>query len=111
MGTVSYPDELPYVSDIDQKTFQSRNRFAATYDHFGLVLENQKLFIFGGDRPFTDKYHDMKYVYSDEVRSTAVADIINNHATAQWDVHTKLPTACCVHAFGIVTLPVCSELA
>jgi len=95
------------IFDIEQKTFRDRKQFSAAYDHFGLVLENQKIFIFGGELPVAGNGHCFKqYMYSDTVKSTSVMDIINNRSVAQWDLHTKLPDACCVHAFGIVKLPV-----
>ena len=99
------------VFDTDQKTFQSRNHFAAIKDHFGLVLEDQRIFIFGGQWPIIGKHHGVKYMCSNKVKSIPVMDIISNRTEAKWDFHTRLPIACCINAFGIVTLPVCSDCA
>jgi len=42
------------IFDLEQQTFQQRNQFAAGVVHFGLVLENQLIFVIGGGTSETD---------------------------------------------------------
>jgi len=42
------------IFDLEQQTFQQRDQFAAVVIQFGLVLENQRIFIVGGGNNQTD---------------------------------------------------------
>jgi len=76
------------VFDLEQQTFQERDQFAAGVDHFGLVLENQRIFIIGG---LIVALVGLITRHSDEVKSVAVMDIINNQTTTNWLHHATLP--------------------
>jgi hypothetical protein len=41
-------DTTCLIFDLDQQTIQSRDQFAAGVIHFGLVIENETLFVIGG---------------------------------------------------------------
>ena len=93
------------IFDLDQKTFQLRHQFSAGIIHFGLVLENQRIFVIGGGTDQTGLAGKKTWTCSDEVKSVAVMDIINNQSTPNWIHHTKLPTPCLVQAFASMSLP------
>jgi len=90
------------VFDLEQQTFQQRDQFAADVDHFGLALENQRIFIIGG---VTVASLGLIRSHSDEVKSVAVMDIINNQTTTNWLHHATLPQPGRVRqAFASMTL-------
>ena len=91
--------------DLEQQTFQQRDQFAAGVGHFGLVLENQHIFIIGGINCHEDDTGEVTWTCTDEFRSVAVMDVINNRTTSDWIPHAKLPTASALHAYAIITLP------
>jgi len=92
------------IFDLEQQTFQQRDQFAAGVVHLGLVLENQRIFIVGGGNGQTDAAGKKTWTCSDEVKSVAVMDIINNQTSVNWSHHAKLPTAWLVQAFASMTL-------
>jgi len=93
------------IFDIEQQTFQERDQFAADVDHFGLALENQRIFIIGGETTQIDAAGKRTWTNSDKVKSVAVMDIINNQTTTNWLHHTTLPQPGCVRqAFASMTL-------
>jgi len=93
------------IFDLEQQTFQERNQFAAGVDQFGLVLENQRIFIIGGGIDQTDSAGNVTWTRSDEVKSVAVMDIINNQSTPNWIHHAKLPSPAAISAYATMTLP------
>jgi len=97
-------DDTCLVFDLQQQTFQERDQFAADVGHFGLVLENQRIFIIGGGTSQTDADEQDTWTMSDEVKSVAVMDIINNQCVANWLHHATLPKPAVVPAFASMTL-------
>jgi len=93
------------IFDLEQQTFQQRNQFAAGVEHFGLVLENQRIFIIGGGHFETEGDEVTTWTCSDEVKSVAVMDIINNQTISNWIRHAKLPTPSLIRTYASVTLP------
>ena len=93
------------IFDFEKQTFQQRNQFATGVLHFGLVLENQRIFIIGGGNGQTDSADKTTWTYSDEVKSVAVMDIINNQPTPNWIHHAKLLKPTLVHAYASLSLP------
>jgi len=93
------------IFDLEKQTFQQRNQFAAGIAHFGLVLENQRIFITGGGIYQTDSADKTTWTCSDEVKSVAVMDIINNQTTPNWIHHAKLPKPVLVQAYAALSLP------
>jgi len=98
-------DRTCLIFDLEQQTFQQRDHFAAGIIHFGLVVENQRIFIIGGGNSQKDSAGKMTWTCSDEVKSVAVMDIINNQTPANWLHHATLPKPAVVHAFASMTLP------
>ena len=93
------------IFDLEKHTFQQRHQFAADIVQFGLVLENQRIFIIGGGNGQTDSAGKQTWTCSDEVKSVTVMDIINNQTTPNWIHHAKLPKPALVHAYAALSLP------
>jgi len=93
------------IFDLEKQTFQQRKQFAAGIAHFGLVLENQRIFIIGGGDCQTDSAGEQTWTCSDEVKSVAVMDIINNQPTPNWIHHATLPKPALVQAYASLSLP------
>jgi len=92
------------VFDLCQKTFQQRRKFAAGVNQFGLVLEDQQVFHIGGHTKVKDADGRAYRPTTDEVKSVAVMDIINE-LPANWSHHATLPQPAFIHAFAVMTLP------
>jgi hypothetical protein len=92
------------VFDTKKQTCEKRDQFAAGVVHFGLVLENQNIFVIGGGNSVTDKDGKTTWTCSDEVKSVPVIDIINNQSTANWNHHATLQQPSLVQAFSVLTL-------
>jgi len=94
------------IFDLEQQTFQHRDQFAAGVYHLGLVLENQRIFIVGGGTNQTAAAGKKTWTWtrSDDVKSVAVMDIINDETSVNWRHHAKLPKLACIHAFVSMTL-------
>jgi len=90
------------IFDLEQQTFQERDQFAADVIQFGLVVENQRIFIIGGGTTQIDAAGKLTWTCSDEVQSVAVMDIINNQTRAHWLHHATLPQPAFVHAFALM---------
>jgi len=92
------------VFDLEQQTFQEWNQFAIGNCHFGLVLENERIFIIGGSTEKTDTDGEDIWTCSDEVKSVAVMDIINNRTTPNWIHHSNLSAKAGISAYATMTL-------
>ena len=93
------------IFDLDQKNIQQRDQFAADVCHFGLVIDNQTLFIIGGGNSKTDADGETIWTCTDEVKCVPVMDIVNNQQTTSWTQYTKLTTPCLIHAHSLMILP------
>jgi len=93
------------IFDLEQQTFQQRKEFAAGVFQFGLALENQRIYIVGGGIDQTDSAGKPTWTCSDEVKSVAVMDIINNQTTPNWIHHAKHSTPTLIHTYAAMTLP------
>jgi len=99
-------DRTCLLFDLELQIFQQRNQFSAGGVHFGLVLENQRIFVIGGGECRKDSATaKMAWRCSDEVKSVAVMDIINNQTTPNWAHHARLPIPALIHAYAAMTLP------
>lgn len=90
--------------DLEKQSFQQRDRFAAKVHQFGLTLENERVFLVGGHAKIKDALGGVTRPVTDEVKSVAVADIIDNN-DANWKHHATLPKPAFIHAFAVMTLP------
>jgi BTB/POZ domain/BTB And C-terminal Kelch/Kelch motif len=93
------------VFDMDHHNIQQRDQFKAGVSQFGLVLNNQKLFVVGGGLSSTDSYGNRVWTYTDEVKCVPVSDIISNQQTVNWIRHSKMSSPSLVLAYSLMTLP------
>ena len=93
------------IFDLEQKTIQQRDQFTPGVSHFGLVLDNQTLFVLGGGTWQTDNDGKVTWTCTDEVKSIPVLDIINNQQKVNWTHYAKLKSSSMVHAYSQMTLP------
>jgi len=94
------------IFDLALKTFQQRDHFTHGFDQFGLVLDNQTLFVIGGGTWQDDSNGEVTWKCTDEVKSIPVMDIINNKQTFNWTQHSKLKSPSLVQAFSLMTLAI-----
>jgi hypothetical protein len=78
------------IFDLNHHVIQPRDQFKADVVQFGLVLNNQTLFVIGGGSDKTDASGKTTWTYTDEVKCVPVTDIINNQQTVKWTQHSKL---------------------
>lgn len=89
--------------NLETQTWLERKQFKTKLKHFGLVLNNQTLYLAGGGVCVKDKDNKYIWTYTDEVKSMSVLDIIEDKPAA-WMLHAKLPKpasvyACCMSPF------------
>lgn len=94
------------IFDILRHTWQERRHFKADVIHFGMAVENQRLYVFGGGTYVTPSEPESKttWVCTDRVKSISVEDVIQDRPVV-WSDHGKLAKPCLVHAFAVMTLP------
>jgi len=91
------------VFDLDRKTVERRDQFAAGVGHFGLVLDDQTLFVFGGGNRSLDASRGEKtWNCTDEVKSVAVMDVVGNQQTVNWTRNGKIRQPSLVIALSLV---------
>ena len=81
-----------FIFDIETETWQEREQFKSDVDHFGLVLENERVFVIGGG-----VWETIDWRCSDDVRYVPLQNIIDDEPIA-WKIHGKLPKPSLVHA-------------
>ena len=87
--------ETCFIYNFETETWQERASFKTAVDFFGLVVDNQTLYIAGGGG-FTS--------FTAEVRSVSVRDVIEDKQEVNWTHHAALPHPATVHAFSPVPL-------
>jgi len=90
--------------DLEKRKFQQRDQFAAKVHQFGLALENERVFLVGGHAKMRDARGGVTRPVTDDVKSVALADILDNK-DANWTRHATLPQPAFIHAFAVMTLP------
>ena len=89
-----------FIFDIETKKWQERIHFKTDVGHFGLVLENGRIFVIGG-RGVDEKDKDGKAVWkcSDDVRYVPLQNILDNKPI-EWKIHGKLSRQSFVFAYA-----------
>jgi len=93
------------IFDLQKKAFQTRNRFKSGMNQFGLVLENDRIYLIGGHTKETQADGRVIRPASDEVKSVAVRDVIDDVNPANWIQHARLLHPAFTHAFAVMSLP------
>ena len=96
--------ETCFIYNFETETWQERAPFKIDVIHFGLVLDNQTLYIAGGGTDKKDKDNKTIWTCTAEVRSVSVRDVIEDKRGARWTHHATLPQPALVHAFSPVPL-------
>ena len=81
-----------FIYNFETETWQERASFKTDAHYFGLVVDNQTLYIAGG------------YPHTAEVRSVSVRYVIEDKRGARWTHHATLPQPAGVCAFSPVPL-------
>ena len=81
-----------FIYNFETETWQERASFKTDAIYFGLVVDNQTLYIAGG------------WPRTAEVRRVSVRDVIEDKRGARWTHHPTLPQPAYVHAFSPVPL-------
>ena len=96
--------ETCFIYNFETETWQERASFKTDVVHFGLVVDNQTLYIAGGGTSVQDKNDTLIWTCTAEVRSVSVSDVIEDKQGARWTHHATLPRPADVHAFSPVPL-------
>ena len=88
-----------FIFNIETETWQERPQFKSDVVHFGLVLENGRLFVIGGGLCEKDKDGKGVWRCRDDVRYVPLQNIIDDKPI-EWKIHGKLPKPCLVHAYA-----------
>lgn len=88
-----------FLFDIDEKTWEERNQFKTDVSYFGLVLHNERVFVFGGGSTINEQN---TWVCSDELKYVTVFNLFKDEF-ASWKTAAKLPKPALIHAYGVVT--------
>lgn len=97
--------ESCFIFNIEKQLWYPRPQFRSGKIHFGCVIENQRLYVFGGGNNVRDPATGVfGWILSDQIRYVPVADIVEDKP-AQWmgAEHHRLPVPCLVHAYAAVT--------
>ena len=84
--------ETCFIYNFETETWRERASFKTDVVNFGLVFDNQTLYIAGG------------VPHTEEVRSVSVRDVIEDKQGALWTHHATLPQRALVWAFSPVPL-------
>ena len=96
--------ETCFIYNFETETWQHRASFKTDVIYFGLVVDNQTLYIAGGGTGKKDIYNKKIWTRTAEVRSVSVRDVIEDKRGARWTHHATLPQRALVHAFSPVPL-------
>ena len=88
-------EETCFIYNFETERWQERVSFKTDVFYFGLVVDNQTLYIAGGDSWPT---------LTAEVCSVSVRDVIEDKQGARWTHHATLPQPALVYAFSPVSL-------
>ena len=88
-----------FIFNIETETWQERKQFKTNVAHFGLVLENGRLFVIGGRAWGTDKDDNVARTYGDKVRYVPLQNIIDGK-TIDWKIHGRLSKPSSVYAYA-----------
>src|SRR6218665_2946618 len=87
------------IFNIDTETWEEREQFKTDVDHFGLVLENGRLFVIGGGVKETDKDGNTIWKCRDDVRYIPLQNILDDKPI-EWKIKGKLPKPSLVQAYA-----------
>ena len=101
--------ETCFIYNFETKTWQERESFKTDVLYFGLVVDNQTLYIAGGGTSVKDKDNELIWTCTAEVRSVSVRDVIEDKQGVNWTHHATLPQPAPVFVFSPVPLRIPSN--
>jgi len=88
-----------FIFDIETEKWHETKQFKTGVAHFGLVLENGRIFVIGGGIDKTDKDGKTIWKCRDDVRYVPLQNIIDDKPI-EWKIHGKLPKPSLVQAYA-----------
>jgi hypothetical protein len=93
------------IFSLERRSIQQRDQFAPGVVHFGLVVDDQMLFVIGGGLNRRDVGGKQTWTCVSDVRCTPIRDVVSNAQTVNWIGHASLKSASLVQAYSLMTLP------
>ena len=90
-----------FVYEFDTEVWHERILIKTEVHQFGMVLENQKIYVIGGGKDVSE--HEWKS--TNTIKCIDVKSIINNELEPEWKPVSLLPSRCFVHVCGALRLP------
>ena len=94
-----------FIFDLEAETWQEREQFKTGVRHFGLVLQNERVFVIGGGDSNMDNDGKKNWKLRDNVRYVPLQNILQDKAV-DWKIHGKLPKPSLVQAYGEIRMTV-----
>jgi len=88
-----------FLYNFETETWQERKQFKTDVHHFGLLLDNERIFVIGGGYSEKDKDGKTKWKCKDEVRYVPLQNILDDKPIG-WKIHGKLPKPSLVQAYA-----------
>jgi len=88
-----------FIFNIETETWLERPQFKANVGHFGLALENKRVFVIGGGICETDENGDVIWKCRDDVRYIPLQNILDDKAI-EWKMHATLPQPTLIQAYA-----------
>ncbi len=85
--------------------WHERRQFRTNVDHFGLVLDNERIFIIGGGIDSKGENGETTWKCRDDARYVSLRDILENKPVL-WKVHSKLWKPSLIGAVATMRFPV-----
>jgi len=90
-----------FIFDLEEGTWQEREQFKTGVRYFGLVRENERVFVIGGGDSETEKDVKKTWKLRDDVRYVSLQNILQDKSI-EWKTHGKLPQPSLVQAYGLM---------
>ena len=84
-------DETCLILNLETETWQEREQFKTGVFFFGVVLDNERVFVIGGGIYEKDKEGNSIWKCRDDVRYVPLQNILDDKPI-EWKIHAKLPT-------------------
>ena len=88
-----------FIYNFETQTWQERQQFKTGVSYFGLVVNNQSLYVVGGGTTKRDKDNKRIWIFSDEIKFVSILDIMADKPV-NWKHHAKLPKPSLIHAYS-----------
>ena len=97
-----------FIYNFETQTWQERQQFTTDVAYFGLVLNNQTVFVAGGGTSERDKDNKVIWTCSDEIKCVSILDIMADKPV-NWKHHAKLPKPALIQAYSQTISIACDD--